>query len=385
MTSLDDFASRKLAELDHAALRRRLIPGERRAGAVIRRDGRDFISFSCNDYLGLSQHPVVKRAAQEAVERLGAGAGASRLVTGEYPDLGLLELRLARLKRKPAALVFASGYAANIGVIPALIGRGDLILLDELAHACMHAGARLSGAEIGLFRHNDVTDLEAVLGATRGQFRHCLIATEGVFSMDGDRAPLADLSAIARRFDAWTLCDDAHGVGVLGHGAGSAGDLSADAIDLWVGTLSKALGSQGGYLCASAAVVELMRSRARSFVYSTALNPAATAAALAALTVIEAEPTRVAAPLARARQFTQAIAAQEAASAIVPVILGTAEAALHASSRLAAAGFLVVAIRPPTVPPGTARLRVAFQADHRVEDVAALAEAVAGIIRERAA
>jgi 8-amino-7-oxononanoate synthase len=370
MDSLDAFARGKLDALEAGNLRRRLIATERGAGAEAARRGRALVSFSCNDYLGLSHPPRVIAAAQAAAGAYGAGAGGSRLVTGDHPHLGALEARLARHKGTEAALVFGSGYLANIGITPALAGRGDLVLLDELSHACMWAGARLSGARVLTFRHNDPDDLAAILAEHRAHHARALVLTERVFSMDGDRAPLADLLRIARDFDAWTLVDDAHGIGVVEDGPRAP---------LEMGTLSKALGSYGGYLCASRPVVDLMTSRARSFVYTTGLPPASAAAALEALAILEAEPERGARPLALARRFTTRLGLPEAESAVVPVLVGEAQAALDISAALEEAGFLVVAIRPPTVPAGTARLRVAFSAAHDVAQVDALAEAVAAL------
>lgn len=370
MSSLDAFARDKLAALDEAALRRRLVPTERGPDAAAGRAGRRLVSFSCNDYLGLSHDPRVIAAAQAAVAAYGAGSGGSRLVTGNHPILDALEARLAAHKGKEAALVFGSGYLANLGITPALAGRGDLVLLDDLSHACMWAGARLSGAKVAAFRHNDVSDLARLLRAERAAHRHCLVLTERVFSMDGDRAPMGDILGVAEAHDAWTLVDDAHGLGVAEGGPRAP---------LEMGTLSKSLGSYGGYLCASRAVVDLMTSRARSFVYTTGLPPASAAAALAALEILEAEPERCARPLALARRFTARLGLPEAESAVVPVLVGAAEDALALSRALEADGFLVVAIRPPTVPPGTARLRVAFSAAHAEADVDALAERIAAL------
>jgi 8-amino-7-oxononanoate synthase len=379
MQSLDAFAGEKLATLDAKSLLRRLKPTRRHDGAVVERDGKRLISFSCNDYLGLSQHPAVRAAAAEAALNYGAGAAASRLVTGDHPRLSDLEKRLARLKGTEAACVFGSGYLANTGVIPTLVGPGDAIFVDALAHACIWAGAQLSGAKVIKFGHNDVADLERLLHAERPLARRALVATDGVFSMDGDIAPLDVLSDLCADHDAWLLSDDAHGVGVLAEGRGS-GALFPDAdIPLQMGTLSKALGSYGGYLCGSQAVVDLLKTRARTLVYATGLPPASAAAALASLDIIEAEPALTAQPVAKARLFTRRLGLPGAVSPIVPVVLGSADDALAASAALEAQGFLVVAIRPPTVPEGTARLRVAFSAAHGDQDVISLADAIAGL------
>jgi 8-amino-7-oxononanoate synthase len=368
MESLDAFARDGLERLDALALRRRLTPTARLGGVEVIRGDQRLISFSCNDYLGLAHDPRVKAAAIAAVEQYGSGAAASRLVTGDHPLLGALEARLAAHKKKPAALVFGSGYLANIAIPPALVGESDLILMDSLSHACMLAGAKLSGARVLRFPHNDLEVLKAYLIADRPLASRCLIMTERVFSMDGDRAPITAMAALAEKHDAWLMVDDAHGLGVIGP------DASAP---LEMGTLSKALGSYGGYLAASEPVIDLLKSRARSFVYSTGLPPASVGAALAALDILEAEPERRDRPLILAKRFTRGLGLPRAESAIVPLIVGESERALRLSSMLEGEGLLVVAIRPPTVPMGQARLRFAFSADHSEEDVDRLIEAVA--------
>ncbi len=375
MSTLLAFARAKLAALDAAGRRRALHETARGEHGAVTRDGRRLVSFCSNDYLGLSRDPRVIAAAQAALAEHGAGAGASRLVDGDHPELHRLEAALARVKGTEAARVFATGYQANLGVIPMLAARGDMIVMDELCHACIHAGARLAGAQIKLFRHNDAGHAEALLAAAADAPRRLLIV-ETVYSMDGDRAPLAALGEIAAAHDAWMITDDAHGFGVL--------KLANPAL-IQVGTLSKAVGSQGGYVCAPAPVAELILSRARSFVYATGLAPASAAAARAAVEIIAAEPARGAAALAKARAFTAALGLPEAQSAIVPVVLGEDRRALAASRRLEAQGFLVTAIRPPTVPEGAARLRVTFSAAHEHEDVARLTRAMEGVLaRERA-
>lgn len=379
MDSLDQFAAAKLAALDRAGLRRTLVETDRGAVHVLR-NGHRLLSFSCNDYLNLSQHPDIKAAAIAATERFGAGSGASRLVTGNHPLYAELEGRLARLKGTEAACVFGSGFLANTGIIPAVIGPDDLVLIDELAHACLWAGARLARATVLTFRHNDVGHASELLRHHRARHPRALIATDGVFSMDGDLAPLVDLGRVARDYDTWLLSDDAHGIGVIGGGRGStfAGSEPAD-VPLQMGTLSKAIGAYGGYLCASRPVIELMANRARTLIYSTGLPPAAVAAAIAALDLIAREPDYAARPLAKAKAFTRRVGLPEAQSPVVPIVLGTAQAALAASKRLEDEGFLAVAIRPPTVPEGTARLRLAFTAAHPDAEI----ERLADLVRER--
>ncbi|WP_091969253.1 aminotransferase class I/II-fold pyridoxal phosphate-dependent enzyme [Methylobacterium gossipiicola] len=367
MSSLDAYAKSTLDDLTAKTLRRTLVATARGAGAGVERGGQTRVSFSCNDYLGLSHDPRVIAAGREALERYGAGAGASRLVTGNHPPLLALEARLAAHKGKDAALVFGSGYLANLGIVTALAGAGDLVLVDALGHSCLFAGAQLSGATSVRFRHNDLDHLRGLLTSRRARHGRVLILTERVFSMDGDRAPLPDLLALAAEYDAWTLVDDAHGLGVVEAGARAP---------LEMGTLSKTLGSYGGYVCASRPVVDLLTSRARSFVYTTGLPPASAAAALKALEIVEAEPDRAARPLALARRFTARLGLPEAQSPIVPILIGEAAAALALSAALEARGYLAVAIRPPTVPAGTARLRVACSAAHSEAQVDGLADAI---------
>ncbi len=375
--TLTAHAEEKLAALDAQNLLRRLVPTRRLDGLWVERGGRRLLSFSCNDYLNLSHHPAVKAAAAAAVAEYGVGAGASRLVTGDHPLLAQLEHRLARLKGTDAACLFGSGYLANAGVIPTVVGEGDVVFLDALAHACIWAGAKLSGALVIPFAHNDLDDLAQRMARARPGARHALVATDGVFSMDGDLAPLRGLSDLCTAHDAWLLTDDAHGVGVLGaNGAGSASLAPGAVIHLQMGTLSKAIGGYGAYVCASQPVIDLLKTRARTVIYSTALPPASAAAAIAALDIIEVDPALRAAPLGKARAFTRALNLAEAQSCIVPIVLGDADRALAAARTLEDQGFLAVAIRPPTVPHGTARLRLAFTAGHPDQAVADLAGAV---------
>ncbi|MGA8615955.1 MAG: 8-amino-7-oxononanoate synthase [Xanthobacteraceae bacterium] len=383
MRSLDVFAWDKLAALEQQRLRRTPVVTERQ-GIYAKRNGRRLLSFSCNDYLNLTQHPALIEAAIEATRRYGVGAGASRLVTGNHPLYAELESRLARVKATEAACVFGSGYLANTGIMPSLAGPDDLILVDELSHACINAGAKLSGASVRRYRHCDVEHAEALMTAHRANHPRGLIVTDGVFSMDGDLAPLHELSELAQRFDAWLLADDAHGLGVIGGGRGST-FASGKAVDvpLQMGTLSKAIGGYGGYLCASQAVIDLMRTRARTFIYSTGLPAPVVAAAIAAIDLIERDPVYAAEPLRKARNFARAMNLPEPQSAIVPIILGETDAVLAASQLLEDEGFLVVAIRPPTVPQGTARLRFAFTAQHPDTEIERLSEIVRSRVSRR--
>jgi len=380
MSSLDTFTAEKLASLEALNLRRTLVDTERTDGIWMLRNGKRLLSFSCNDYLNLTQHPAIQDAAIAAIRQHGVGAGASRLVTGNHPLFTILEAKLARLKGTEAACVFGSGYLANLGIIPALVGQNDLVLVDELSHSCILSGADLSGATLLTFRHNDVAHAEERLNLHRAKHRHVLIATDGVFSMDGDLAPLHELAALASKYDAWLLSDDAHGIGVVGGGRGSsfARGKKPD-VALQMGTLSKAVGGYGGYLCASQTVIDFIKTRARTLIYSTGLPPATVAAAIAAIDLIERDPNYAIKPLRKAKAFTARLNLKEAESPIVPIVLGGTEETMNAARLLEDEGFLVSPIRPPTVPMGTSRLRLTFTAAHPDAEI----ERLAAVIGER--
>ena len=384
--SLNAFAENKLAALKQRNLLRTLAETERLGPVEVRRGGKRLISYSCNDYLNLSQHPKIKAAAIEATEKHGAGSGASRLVTGNHPLYAVLEEKLAALKGADAACVFGSGYLANTGIIPALIGPDDMVCIDELSHACIYAGGRLTAGAVHMFRHNDAGHVAEILKAHREDHPRALIVTDGVFSMDGDLAPLGALADAADKHDAWLMTDDAHGIGVVGGGRGSSFVNGGQGrVPLQMGTLSKAIGGYGGYLCADQSVIDLVRTRCRTFIYSTGLPPGMVAAAIAALDLIEDDPDYAALPLKKARAFTEALGLAEAESPIVPIVIGEAVATLEAAKMLEDEGYLVVPIRPPTVPEGTARLRFTFTAAHEDEDVQRLAEIIRTRVLDRQA
>jgi 8-amino-7-oxononanoate synthase len=368
MPALLDVAREQLALAAQRSLDRSVKETQRLSGARVRRGAREYVSFSCNDYLGLAHHPRVIAAARAALERYGAGAGASRLVTGSHPPYAELERLLAELKGTERALVFGSGYLANLGVIPALVGKNDLILADQLSHACTWDGARLSGATVMRYAHHRLDHCRELLERHRPGFERCLLLTETVFSMEGDCAPIEALRELAKTNDAWLMTDDAHGLGTC----------SPQAADVQMGTLSKAAGSYGGYVCAASEVIAFLENSARSLLFATGLPPASVAAAAAALRIMREDPALVRKPVENARRFTRALGREPAQSPIVPVILGTPQAALAASAMLAEHGYLVVAIRPPSVPPGTARLRFAFSALHEEHDV----ERAAALLKE---
>ena len=341
------------------------------------------LNFSSNDYLGLSQHPVLKEAANAAIQTQGTGSTASRLVCGTFSYHCGLEQEIARLKETDDARLFANGYATALGTVTAVVGKGDTIILDKLSHASLIDAAKLSGATLRVFPHNDLNRLESILKTTREkspQDSRILVVTESVFSMDGDLCPLEELVTLKEDYEALLLLDEAHALGVLGaQGLGLAEETSLQKrIDFQMGTLGKAAGSAGGYLAASQPWIDLLTNKARSFIYSTAPPPAQVAASLAALQLITSAPG-----LALRRKLHQNLSLlaetpshQPHPTPIVPLILGENEAALAASQKLAESGFIVPAIRYPTVPRNTARLRITLSAAHTSEQIERLKEAL---------
>ncbi len=366
---LTTFAKAQIEKAVAVGRLRELRVSERGSGVYIERDGKKLISFSCNDYLGLSAHPLVKKTAIDAIEKYGTGSGASRLVTGNNPLYQELEALLANIKNTEAALVFGSGYLANIGVIPALVGKGDLIIADKLVHASIIDGCQLSVTKLLRFSHNDVSSCESILQKHRKNYKNCLIVTDHIFSMDGDVAPVDELFVLAEKHDAWLMTDDAHGLGIIANSHNKKPHIQ-------MGTLSKAVGSYGGYVCAEKSVIDYLVGEARSHVYSTALPPATIAASIAALKIIMENKELCAKPLANALLFTRILGLKLAESPIVPFIIGDEDKTLQAAKELENQGFLVAAIRPPTVPNGTSRLRFAFSSLHKAEDIAKLAQVI---------
>ena len=365
-----------LADLDSAALRRR--PGHRqeRAGRVV--DG--LVNLSSNDYLDLAGDPRLADAAAEAARRWGTGAGASRLITGGTQLHRELEVALARWKGAEDALVFSSGYLANLGVISALAGPGDLICSDELNHASIVDACRLSRADVAVYGHADLSDLERALARPA---RRRFVVTDGVFSMDGDAADLRSMCDVVDAHGAVLIVDDAHGAGVIGpDGCGTAAAQGvADRVHVTIGTLSKALGAAGGYVVARADVVELLRNRARTFVFDTAPAPPVIAAACEGLRIARAEPWRRERAVDLARRLAEGIGVSPPAACVVAFVLGEASDAVDASAALAQAGLRVLAIRPPSVPEGTSRLRFATSAASTEADI----DAAAAVLRRHVA
>lgn len=392
MRSLDEFAFGKLLALEQAQLRR-TPTATARDGIWVERDGRHLLSFSCNDYLNLSQHPRVVKAAIAATRRHGVGAGASRLVTGNHPLYAELESRLARFKGAEAACVFGSGYLANLGIIPALIGADDLIVLDELCHACLYAGAKLSGSRTERYRHLDVDAAQALLAAHRAKHARALILTDGVFSMDGDIGPLPALCDLAEKYGAIMMVDDAHASGVLGrNGRGTIDHFHVHGrVDVQVGTLSKAIGSLGGYVCGSRDLIDFLYHRARPFLFSTSHPPSVAATCIAAFDVLENEPERIEQLWENTRYFKKELGnagfniggvnTPASETPITPVIVGEGRLAMKFSRELFKEGVMATGIAFPTVPEGKARIRTIVTATHTREELAQALEIMRRVAR----
>jgi 8-amino-7-oxononanoate synthase len=388
VNAFDRDLSERLDALRVAGLHRQLRRVESPAGARIEIAGRTLLNFSSNDYLGLATHPALKAAAIRAVERFGTGSAASRLICGSLAPHHQLEEALAAFKGTEAALTFSSGYATALGVIPALLERDDVVALDRLAHACLVDAARLSGAKLRVFGHNDLNELEAILRWAAARPRsgprppRVLIVTESVFSMDGDGAPLRELVELKERYGAWLLLDEAHATGVYGpDGRGRASEAGVvERVEIHMGTLGKALGASGGFICGSRRLIEYLVHRARSFLFSTAPPPATAAAALAALELLPTDEGR-----ARRERLWANVRRFQAAERngariegpIVPWRIGDETLALAAAEHLRERGIFVPAIRYPTVARGAARLRITLSAAHGAEDLDALLGALA--------
>jgi 8-amino-7-oxononanoate synthase len=390
MISFTDELSRRLAALREQNLFRELRRVDSAQGPRVETGGQTFLNFSSNDYLGLANHPALKDAAIKAVEKFGAGAGASRLICGSLAPFHELEETLAAFKNSEAALTFATGFAAALGAITALAGKDDIIIIDKLVHACIVDAARLSGTKLRVFDHNDLDDLEAKLKwadkfakAGRGLRRaEILVVTESIFSMDGDTAPLREIVALKEKYGAWLMVDEAHATGIIGqHGRGLADELGVSAqIEIQMGTLGKALGASGGYICGSRTLVDFLVNRARSFIFSTAPVPAAAAAATAGIQLAQSSEGE-----ARRKTLGQfmgrlnsklKIKNSKPGGAIIPLIIGDETKAVAAAAKLREQNIFIPAIRYPTVARGAARLRITLTAAHSPEDVSVLASAL---------
>jgi len=351
-------------------------------GVEVRIEGRSYLSFCSNDYLGLANHPEVVAAFHRGLDEYGAGSGAAHLISGHSRAHHALEEELAEFVGRPRALLFSTGYMANLGVIPALVGHGDRVFEDQANHASLLDGARLSGARLMRYRHGDCAALEQrLVDAPTGEY---LVATDGVFSMDGDLAPLPGLAELAAAHGAWLLVDDAHGLGVIGPGGrGTAAHygLAPAQVPILMGTLGKAFGTFGAFVAGSEALVETLIQEARTYIYTTAPPPAAAAATRAALRLVREQDWRREQLQALVRRFREGAAQlglelADSPTPIQPLIVGEATAALHLGETLRARGILIGAIRPPTVPPGSARLRITFSAAHSAAQVDLLLDAL---------
>jgi 8-amino-7-oxononanoate synthase len=388
--------TRRIDALRSQSLYRQLLQVDSPQAPNIQIDGKSYLNFSSNDYLGLANDPVLKKAAIEAVEKFGAGSGASRLISGSLAPHHALEKKLAAFKKTEAALTFSSGYAAAVGTICALVDNNDVIIVDKLVHASIVDAARLSGAKLRVFGHNDFDGLAKILAwaderhkqpsaAESDREPRTLIVTESIFSMDGDRTPLRELVNLKDSFGAWLMVDEAHGTGVFGPtGAGLAEEYAvADKIEVQMGTMGKALGSGGGYICGSRALIDYLTNRARSFIFSTAPVPAAAAAAAAALDILQSERgvtlrknlwQRINQLCDSRDKGPKVGLAPDIRGAIVPVMIGEESRAIDIASKLREQGIFVPAIRYPTVARGQARLRITLSAAHSADDVAKLIE-----------
>ena len=379
--------SRELSDLKQQHLLRHLRTVGSGNGPWITVDGRSVLLLCSTDYLGLAGHQDLQDAARAAMDRYGFGAGASRLVSGSSPLHEELEQTLARFKGTEAALLFNSGYAANTGIIPALASEGDAILSDGLNHASIIDGCRLSRAEVHVYSHGDMNHVESLLKKT-ARARRRLIVTDGVFSMDGDIAPLPDLCTLAEKYGALLMVDDAHATGVLGDsGRGTAEHFGVSGrVPVQMGTLGKALGSFGAYIAGDRDMITYILNKARSLIFSTALPPAVCAASLAALRVLEQEPWRREQLRKNVHRFVVVLMAQgvdvaASETPIIPIIIGDSEKALLAGQSLMDKGMFALAVRPPTVPEGTARIRMTIMATHSPEDLDRAAAAV-GMLKQ---
>ena len=378
--SFDAFLSDALEEIELAGLTRRLTPLETPQLSLVRREDVMVVNFSSNDYLGLAAHPALRDAAMGEWERGGFGSGASRLICGTMTAHEELEVSIARFKRTPAALAFHSGYAAALGTIPAICGKEDVIIMDKLSHACLIDAARLSGAVLRVFPHNDLNKLESHLAwaSRKHPQARVLIVVESVYSMDGDLAPLREIVDLKERFGAWLFLDEAHAVGVLGpSGGGLAEELGiGDRIEVQMGTLGKALGAHGAYVAGSRVLRDYLINRARSFIFSTAPPAPVAVAATKAIEIAQSpEGGRLRECLWKnIRNLAVELQAPKPESAIIPHILGPEKAATSASTELLQKGFLVAAIRFPTVAKGAARLRFTVTSLHHPDQIRSLGE-----------
>ena len=368
---------KKLSDIENLSQKRHIVNTIRKNNSLVTRNKKKLISFSCNDYLGLSQNSEVIEAGIRAIKKYGAGSGASRLVSGNNFLYDKLEQLLASFKNGEAACVFGSGYLTNTGVIPALTTNKDLLIFDELSHSSTNIGIKLSRSKAIKFKHNDMNHVEELLKQHRKKYISCFLLSEGVFSMDGDRGKIKELAYLANKYDASIILDDAHGFGVLGKGRGSQYELNPiPEILIQIGTLSKAIGSYGGFVVAPKAIIELLQNKARSLIYTTALPPSILASAIKSLEIIKRKKTLVNKPLDNAKLFCKLAGLPEPESSIITIILKSENKAIEASELLEKYGYYISAIRPPTVPVNTSRLRLTFSASHQKKDIKNLSKLI---------
>lgn len=377
-----DFLERSLSQIDQEHRRRRWQTCDAPQGRWVTVNGQRLLNFCSNDYLGLANDERLKKAAKDAISRRGLGSGSARLVCGTMPEHVTLEKQISALKQTEACLLFSTGYMANIGVIPSLVGREDVVLADKWNHACLVDGALLSRATVKRYAHRDMTMLKSVL-AKSGRYRRRLIVTDSVFSMDGDCAPLDDIVMLAEKYDAMVMVDEAHGFGVFGdRGAGLVEKMGLQGrVHVQMGTLSKAAGCLGGYVAGSQVLIDYLVNHARSFVYTTGMPPSVAAAACEAVRIIEKSSDSRRELQKKANFLKQGLQGEgfepsDHVTPIVPVIVKDSAHALSWAAALKEQGFWVQAIRPPTVPEGTARLRITVTAQHTWHDVERLLDAL---------
>ena len=383
MSAFDDDLRHRLDDLQSRELLRQLRRLDSAQGPQALHESGPLLNFSSNDYLGLANHPLLKDAAIRATTDFGVGSGASRLICGSLAIHHQLEETIAQFKKTGAALLFATGYAAAVGTITALLGKDDFVVLDKLVHASIVDGARLSGAKLRIFRHNNLDDLASILAWCRAQpdsaHRRILVITESVFSMDGDFAPLREIVRLKEEYGAWLMVDEAHATGLFG--PGRTGRIEEEglsgSVEVQMGTLGKALGASGGFISGSRTLIDYLINTARSFIFSTAPSPAASGAAIAAIQLLQSSEGaqrlhELRERLATLRQKVPALHDALPGSPILPLLIGAEADAMASAQQLLAHGYLIPAIRYPTVPRGRARLRITCTAAHTREDVSRL-------------
>jgi len=373
----------KLSDISKLSQARNLVTTRRDNDLNVIRNKKQLISFSCNDYLGLSKNKEVINESIKATKKYGSGSGASRLVSGNNPLYEELENLLAKYKKSESACVFGSGFLTNAGIIPALTSSKDLLLYDELSHSSTNIGLKLSNAKSIKFKHNDANHLESLLKKHRNNFFHCFIFTEGVFSMDGDRGKIRELAMLANKYDASIILDDAHGFGVLGQGRGSLHEFNpVPEVLIQMGTLSKAIGSYGGFVTAPKTIIKLLHSKARSLIYTTGLPPGTLAASLKDLKIIIKKPDLTKIPYEHAKLFCKNAGLPTPESSIVSKILYDERHTIKASKIFENHGYYIGAIRPPTVPKNTSRLRFTFSSVHKKKDIKKLAQVSRNLFKD---